>query len=211
MRPRQRGILIVFEGVDGTGKSTQLALLAQYLEEHGYPIITTREPTEGVHGQKIRQLYLNRDQCSREEELELFLADRRQHVQEVLTPALQQGKIILCDRYYLSTAAYQGANGFDPLDILEKNNFAPVPDIALLFKVPLATGLSRITDGRGEILNDFEQAEALTTVAHIFESLDLPYIHVIDATGSIEAVHEAVLDAVRPLLAHLAIETIPAQ
>lgn len=211
MRPQPRGILIVFEGVDGTGKSTQLALLARYLEEQGYPVITTREPTEGAYGQKIRQLYLNRDQCSREEELELFLADRRQHVQEVLAPALQQGKIILCDRYYLSTAAYQGANGFDPLDILEKNSFAPVPDIALLFQVPLATGLSRITEGRGEILNDFEKAETLTTVAHIFESLDLPYIHVIDAAGSIESVHEAVLEAVHPLLAHLAVETIPAQ
>lgn len=202
------GKLIVFEGVDGTGKSTQLELLASYLEEDGYPVVTTKEPTEGSYGQKIRQLYLNRKQCTRDEELELFLADRREHVRDVLTPALQQGKIILCDRYYLSTAAYQGANGFDPADILAKNSFAPVPDIALLFQAPLATGLARITEGRGEQLNDFEQADTLSVVAKIFDSLNLPYIYPIASVGSIETVHKAVVKAVLPLLVRPATATM---
>jgi dTMP kinase len=143
---------------------------------------------------------MDRNKYSREEELELFLADRRQHVHELLLPALRQGKVILCDRYFLSTAAYQGARGFDPEKILEMNRFAPDPDLALLFQVPLDTGLKRITFGRGEELNDFEQRESLDRVAAIFSSIKRPYIQPIDASGSIEEVHRMVLEYVGPIL-----------
>ena len=122
---QRKGLLIVFEGTDGTGKSTQVQLLSQYLQDQGYPVVVTREPTEGQYGRKIRSLYMHRNTCSREEELELFLADRREHVQQLLAPALTQGKIILCDRYFLSTAAYQGARGFDPENILRMNRVCP--------------------------------------------------------------------------------------
>ena len=133
-KPGRKGILIVFEGTDGTGKSTQLQLFSHYLQDKGYPVVTTREPTEGQYGKQIRELYVNRSKYSQDEELELFLADRREHVQDFLAPALAQGKVILCDRYFLSTAAYQGARGFDPEEILELNHFAPDPDLALLFQ-----------------------------------------------------------------------------
>mgnify|MGYP001823570064 CR=1 FL=1 len=196
----EKGLLIVFEGTDGTGKSTQLQLLGNYLLEKGYPVVATREPTDGRYGQQIRRLYTSRDTCSREEELELFLADRREHVTQIITPALNEGKIILCDRYFLSTAAYQGAIGFDPETILKRNNFAPDPDIALLFQASLSTGLARITTGRGETLNDFEQQENLQKVAAIFAAIDRPYIQTIDAEGSIEEVHHRVLTLVMPLL-----------
>lgn len=195
------GKLIVFEGIDGTGKSTQLALLAAYLHHSSYPVVVTKEPTEGGYGKQIRQLYTHRELYSRDEELALFVADRREHVQQVLLPALQQGKIILCDRYYLSTAAYQGAKGFDPLRILEQNRFAPEPDIALLFKAPLAVGLDRITAGRGDQLNDFERDETLARVAAIFDSLTLTYIHPIDANGTIASIQAEVRKAIMPLLA----------
>lgn len=201
------GLLIVFEGTDGTGKSTQLQLLNHYLESEGYPVIATREPTSGSYGKKIRELYTNRGGCSRQEELELFLADRREHVDQLITPALLAGKIVLCDRYFLSTAAYQGAIGFDPETILEQNNFAPLPDIALLFQVTLATGLSRITSGRGDSPNDFEQQENLQKVAAIFAAIDRPYIRRIDAEGSIEEVHLRVLQQVAPLLTGFPAET----
>jgi dTMP kinase len=200
INPVRQGILIVFEGTDGTGKSTQLQLLGCYLRDKGYPLLTTREPTDGPYGRKIRSLYMDRNKYSREEELELFLADRRQHVHELLLPALRQGKVILCDRYFLSTAAYQGARGFDPEKILEMNRFAPDPDLALLFQVPLDTGLKRITSGRGEELNDFEQRESLDRVAAIFSSIKRPYIQPIDASGSIEEVHRMVLEYVGPIL-----------
>ncbi|TKB28163.1 dTMP kinase [Desulfopila sp. IMCC35006] len=196
----RKGLLIVFEGTDGTGKSTQVHLLSHYLQDRGYPVIATREPTEGPYGKKIRSLYMHRNAYSREEELELFLADRREHVQQLLDPALAQGRIILCDRYFLSTAAYQGARGFDPEEILRRNRFAPDPDLALLFQAPLDTGLRRITSGRGEQLNDFEQKDSLNQVAAIFASIKRPYIQPIDASGSIEEVHEQVLNHVTPLL-----------
>lgn len=196
----RKGYLIVFEGTDGTGKSTQLELLGRYLQKKGHSVITTQEPTNGEYGQKIRTLYTNRERCSREEELNLFLADRREHVDKLLAPSLAEGKIILCDRYFLSTAAYQGAAGFDPEYILQKNDFAPVPDLALLFQAPAAIGTERIVKGRGEELNDFEQQETLEKVAAIFGSIKRPYIKTIDATGSIEEVHLQVLHYVTHLL-----------
>lgn len=198
-----KGLLIVFEGIDGTGKSTQMSLLASTLRMKGFSVIETREPTNGKFGQQIRALYTNRNRVSREQELELFLADRQEHVHNVLTPGLQQGKIILCDRYYLSTAAYQGAVGFSPAEIIEKNNFAPPPDLALLFYAPPKIGMGRITAGRGDTLNDFEQEASLQKVAAIFDSLRLPYIERIDASGSIESIQQTVLQAVTPLLRHM--------
>ncbi|MFH2123644.1 MAG: dTMP kinase [Pseudomonadota bacterium] len=198
-----KGLLIVFEGIDGTGKSTQMSLLASSLKEKGLAVIETREPTNGQFGQQIRALYARRKDISREKELQLFIADRQEHVHDLLIPALQGGKIILCDRYFLSTAAYQGAVGFSPADIIEKNSFAPPPDLALLFCAPPKIGIERITTGRGETLNDFEQETSLQKVAAIFDSLDLPYIQRIDASASIDDVHQAVLHAVTPLIRNM--------
>lgn len=196
----KQGRLIVFEGTDGTGKSTQLKLFASYLRKKGYPVITTREPTDGQYGQEIRLIYANRDKYSREEELNLFLADRKEHVEKLLLPALQGGKIVLCDRYFLSTAAYQGARGFDPEHILFLNRFAPDPDLALLFQAPVKTGLKRITSDRGDILNDFEQEESLKKVAAIFSTIKRSYIQPVDVSGSIMEVHHKVVEIVSPIL-----------
>jgi dTMP kinase len=200
MNVRPSGKLIVFEGIDGTGKTTQLALLAKVLSDRGLPVISTREPTDGKFGRKIRGLYSNRKSISREEELDLFLADRREHVQEVLVPALEQGKIILCDRYVLSTVAYQGAAGINPQEILVRNAFAPTPDLALLFQASPDVGIARITGKRGESPNDFERADVLARVAGIFSSLQQPYIHRIDASRGISAVHASVMTAVEHVL-----------
>lgn len=202
---KDMGLLIVFEGTDGTGKSTQLNLLATYLAKRGFDVVSTREPTEGPYGKEIRQLYLNREAYSPEDELKLFINDRKEHVENLLIPSLEAGKIVLCDRYFLSTVAYQGAIGFDVEELLELNLFAPVPDLALLFRAPLATGRERITSGRGDILNDFEKQENLAKVAEIFDSIDRPYIHRIDAAGTIEEVQQQVLDKVLSLQ-HIAFE-----
>lgn len=200
----KKGLLIVFEGIDGTGKSTQMSLLASSLKKKGLACVETREPTMGQYGRQIRALFSARHHLTPEQELELFLADRREHVQAQLMPALREGKIVLCDRYFLSTAAYQGTvdggDGFSPEEIIEKNSFAPNPDLALLFFLPPHVGIERITKGRGERLNDFEHEAVLQKVAAIFAGLQLPYIHRIDASGSIESVHQLVLQAVSPLL-----------
>jgi len=196
----KKGVLIVFEGTDGTGKSTQLSLLEKYLQNNHYPVVTTREPTAGKYGQQIRQLYMQRDSRTPREELELFLADRKEHVDNLINPSLSRGKIVLCDRYFLSTVAYQGAIGFDVNELISLNSFAPRPDIALLFHAPLATGRKRITEGRGDSLNDFEQIENLQKVATIFDSLSLSYIQRINAQGSIEDIHTKVLSYVLPII-----------
>jgi dTMP kinase len=197
---KQQGRLIVFEGTDGTGKTTQRDLLGQYLQNEGYPVIITKEPTNGPFGMQIRDLYKHRAKYSREEELELFLADRRQHVADLLLPSLRAGKIILCDRYYFSTAAYQGALGFDPEAIIALNGFAPQPDLVLLLKADLDTGLERITVGRGDVLNNFEQKQFLEKVAAIFSAIKRPYIIEIDASGTVEQVHQSVIGQVTKLL-----------
>ena len=203
MAQERKGLLIVFEGTDGTGKSTQLQLLATVLQDKGVAVVTTREPTEGQYGQKIRELYSHRSTVSLEEELDLFLADRKEHVDTLLTHALAEGKVILCDRYYLSTVAYQGAAGLDPADILTRNDFAPTPDLALLFYAPIQTGVQRITEGRGETLNDFEKEDYLQKVAAQFEQMNLPYIRRVDASGTRETIHRHVLELIQPLLKNL--------
>jgi len=196
----KKGVFIVFEGTDGTGKSTQLSLLEKYLQDKDYPVISTREPTEGKHGQQIRKLYMQRDSRTPREELELFLADRKEHVDNLINPSLANGKIVLCDRYFLSTVAYQGAIGFDVNELISLNSFAPTPNIALLFHAPLDTGKKRITEDRGDSLNDFEQIENLQKVATIFNSLSFAYIQRINAQGTIEDIHAKVVSHVLPII-----------
>lgn len=195
----QKGLLIVFEGIDGTGKSTQIDLLAQHLRNRNYPIVTTREPTNGQYGKRIRELYSNRKDFTKEDELDLFLNDRKEHVENLIQPALSEKKIILCDRYFLSTAAYQGVVGFNPNEILERNSFAPDPDIALLFVIPPVLSAQRIAS-RGDTLNDFERLEELRKVSELFLSLQMPYIVNIDASETIAKIHEKVVDIVTDLL-----------
>lgn len=191
-----RGMLIVFEGIDGTGKSTQLELLERFLTDQGHEVVRTKEPTEGKYGRKIRNLYVDREQVSRQEELELFILDRKEHVESLLQPNLAAGRIVLSDRYYLSTIAYQGAAGLDPLVIEQKNSFAPRPDIAFLLQLPPEVSVKRIVHGRGESLNDFEQEEYLNKVQRIFDTMDYPFIHRIDSNRSIDLVHHDVLSIV---------------
>jgi len=194
-------VLVAFEGIDGTGKSTQIRLLAELLRDMGHTVQLTREPTDGPVGQRIRELYASRAQVSKDEELELFIDDRRQHVAEIIQPALAAGQIVLTDRYYLSTAAYQGAAGLDPAEIIRRNElFAPVPDLVILLVVPPALGIKRIRTLRGEALNAFEQEAELKRVAAIFDLLDQHYIKRIDATQSVAAVKQAVFAEVRQFL-----------
>ena len=200
MSENKKGLLIVFEGTDGTGKSTQLQLLASALQDKGFSVVSTREPTEGKYGREIRELYSNRNKVSLEEELDLFIADRKEHIDTLLAPALASGKIILCDRYYLSTIAYQGAAGLDPAQILARNAFAPTPDLGLLFYAPVQTGVKRITENRGETLNDFEKEDYLQKVAAQFEKMTFPWIKRVDAARSIDIIHQDVLHLVEPLL-----------
>lgn len=192
MKSEDLGALIVFEGIDGTGKSTQVALLAEALKSRGREVITSREPTNGPYGKKLRAS-MAEGRLSPEEELALFHDDRRDHVEHLILPALEAGKVVILDRYYFSTMAYQGARGFDPLQLRQQNEeFAPVPHQVIILELPVATALQRIgvRDGSG---NAFEQEENLKACAAIFATLHDPYISRINADQEPAAVHDEVL------------------
>jgi len=198
----KRGLLIAFEGIDGTGKSTQISLLAEYLSSHGLEVVTTREPTDGPFGRKIRSLFNSRHNLTPEEELGLFMDDRLEHVQELILPSLNEGKIVLTDRYYLSTAAYQGAIDHDPAAILSDNEkFAPIPDLVLLLNLTPAESVHRIRTLRGESLNDFEREDVLAKVAAVFAGFKMSYVKRIDASNSPDEVHEEIVVQVKEMFA----------
>lgn len=197
----KRGYLIVAEGIDGAGKSTHCRLLGESLERKGYPVVSLREPTDGVWGRKIRKLLTaGRGGVSPDEELQYFLNDRKEDVEKNIQPALQDHKVVVLDRYFYSTAAYQGALGLDPETILRENEtFAPRPDLVLLFCLAPAKGLQRIQHSRGAF-SSFEKEAYLERVRAIFESFTGPHIRRIDADRDRDRVHAEVAAAVLSVL-----------
>jgi len=193
-----RGRLVVFEGVDGSGKSTQLGLLADALRAEGVALLVTKEPTDGPWGQRIRTMARSGERVAREEELRWFIEDRREHVATELRPALDAGQLVLCDRYYLSTVAYQGARGFDPERLLaDAEAEFPLPDLALLFEVDPAAGLARVTARGGVAEPAFEEVEYLARVAAVFHGIDRPYVLRLDASGDPASIAVTVRAALR--------------
>jgi dTMP kinase len=194
--PMPKGIFIVLEGIDGTGKSTQVRRLGEWFTEQGREVVLSREPTDGPWGTKARQSAHAR--LSPADELQYFLNDRRQHVEELIAPSLAAGKVVILDRYYFSTMAYQGAIGFDPQEIRAKNEeFAPVPDLLLILDLEVDAALERI-GARGDIANEFEKRENLERCREIFLSLrDEKFVRVIDSSGSLDDVARRVREAVQ--------------
>jgi len=190
-----QGKLIVIEGIDGTGKSTQASLLAEYLRKCGHDdVVQSFEPTNGPWGSKLRASATT-GRLDIEEELELFLKDRKQHVEELINPTLQRGGIVILDRYYFSTMAYQGARGMNPEEIRTSNEvFAPQPDALLILDLPVDTALMRVGVRDGEA-NEFEKRESLEFCRNLFLSLkDEPFAHLIDASHDIATLHQAIVE-----------------
>lgn len=198
----RKGLLIVFEGIDGVGKTTQINLLGKHLRTQGYKVLLTREPTEGPYGQKIRDLFVSRQKITPQEELDLFVHDRRQHVKEVIEPALNAGWIVCSDRYYFSTMAYQGAVGLSVPDIRRINEeFAPVPDLVILLVAGPEETVQRIKNNRRERPNTFEKEDYLRRVQDIFLSLEDRFIVRVDGHGAIDAVQTQIRGVVNQVLA----------
>lgn len=190
------GLLIAIEGIDGTGKSTQAKFLGDWIATaQGREVVLSREPTNGPWGRKIRETFVS-GRLSPEEELACFLNDRRQHVEEVIVPALAAGKVVILDRYYFSTMAYQGARGFDPSAIRRQNEeFAPVPDVLIILDIDVETALTRISV-RGDVANEFEKRENLERCREIFESLrGEPFVRWIECQGTTNEVANQVRQA----------------
>ena len=190
IRPNAPGWLIVLEGIDGAGKSTVVRRIVEYCTQRGLESVTSYEPTRGTWGQKLRQSMVE-GRLSLEEELGLFLKDRAEHVENLIKPSLAHGKVVILDRYYISTAAYQGARGVYPEWVLTENErFAPKPDLVLLLDFDPAAGLDRIR-ARGDSPNTFEQLDQLREVRRIFLSLKRPFISLVDASAGPDAVWDS--------------------
>jgi dTMP kinase len=182
------GVLVAFEGIDGSGKTTQTQKLAALGQLFDLEVVRTKEPTNGRWGSIIRNSKFSQ-RLSPDEELECFLKDRREHVDTLIIPALSRGALVIVDRYYYSTVAYQGARGIDRGELLARNRaFAPVPQRVFLLDIEAREGLGRVqTRGEGQDL--FESVEQLTQARSIFLSLSEPHIVRFDARKSPEVLH----------------------
>lgn len=184
-------LFLVFEGIDGSGKTTQAKMLTRRLTDLGIPFVLTSEPSDGPTGLMIRSLSFR---PSPDEEERLFTEDRRDHVNRVILPALAEKKIVICDRYVHSSAAYQGARGLDPSAIIRRNmRFAPLPDVVFFLEVPVSLALERIASARGEGFSLFEAEENLRSVDAIYRSLSDPRILRIDGTLPPDQTHTAIV------------------
>lgn len=193
----------MLEGIDGAGKSTQLARLAERIAASGRRVVRLVEPTDGPRGRQIRERARHGPPLAPREELELFLADRRENVRDNVLPALERGEVVVQDRYYLSTAAYQAARpelGLTPEDVLRLHEWAPVPDLVLLLDLPVDEGLGRV--GRRGAEDAFEDAALLARVRTHFLALAAhdPTIQRVDASAAPDAVAAAIWERVAPLL-----------
>lgn len=198
----RKGILLAFEGIDGSGKSTQIRMLKDYLERLNLTVACSAEPTSKPYGRKIRDALSSGKRLSPEDELMFFKLDRSQHVDELIKPRLQRGDIILIDRYYYSSMAYQGSLGIWSPEEIHKMmiEFAPVPDITFMFELSLDTAIERITVTRGSILDPLEKRENLARVKAVFDSLALPEIYKINAEQPSETVFTVIKSAVNKIL-----------
>jgi len=168
MRPK-RGVLIVLEGIDGAGKSTQARLLLKTMHSLGFAAVYFREPTRGKWGREIKRLAKRPGSLTAEEELDLFIRDRKENVRINLRPALRQRKAVVLDRYYFSTIAYQGAKGISPALIKRENEkFAVRPDLVFILDIGAGEGLGRIHHRKSKDLL-FERERYLARVRRIFQ------------------------------------------
>lgn len=197
--PISGGLLVAIEGIDGAGKTTLAHTLRDTLAPAGTPVALSKEPTTGQWGMQMRAS-ASTGRLTPDEELHLLILDRKEHVAELIGPALARGEIVILDRYFPSNVAYQGAAGLDTGALLEANAFAPRPDLLLLLDLEPQVGLERIRK-RGDKPNHFETSDNLDRCRAIFRDLSLPHTVVIDATQSAEAVAAQALAHVRDAIA----------
>jgi len=189
-----QGIFIVIDGIDGAGKTTQVQLLGDAFEAAGESVVRSKEPTGGAWGRKLRESATN-GRMPLDQELRAFVEDRKEHVANVIQPAINAGSIVIVDRYFYSTIAYQGSRGADAKSIAgDMRALFPSPDVAFLLDADPVITLHRIENGRGDSPNHFERLDQLAVVRKVF--LDIaqndPVMRIIDGSQSINAVFEAI-------------------
>ncbi len=195
-KTERRGSFISFEGIEGAGKGTQVRLAKEFLESEGHDVLVTREPGGTRLGEHLRDTLLEHDQSSVDARAEalLFAASRAQHVSHVIRPALEEGKVVLCDRYLDSSLAYQGTGrGLGEQDVLSLNVWATqglFPDLVILLHLEPGRGLSRIEGDQDRIESEDEAFHAKVADAFLRIAEDHPErFRVIDAAGPPDQVH----------------------
>lgn len=187
----KKGVLIVLDGIDGTGKTTQAKRLLASLQKKGWAAVYFREPSDSQWGLAVKRKASIADSLSPEEELDLFQRDRRENVTKNIEPALREKKVIVLDRYYFSTIAYQGARGIDPEMIRRRNeSFAAKPDLVFILDIAPQGGLERIVKSRKKMDIHFERQDYLAEVRKIFRRFEGENIHHIDASRSEDVIYK---------------------
>ena len=211
-----RGLFITLEGIDGCGKSTQSEMLARALKERGLDVVLTRQPGGTLIGEGVREILLANASTglSSLAELLLYAADRAQHIAELIRPALEAGRIVICDRYTDSTVAFQGyGRGLDLNIVNELNRLATgglAPDLTVLLDLAPEVARARLDARRNEIPSEqgmtrFED-EAAEFHARVREgylkllAAQASRIRRIDASGTAAETHEEVLSIILPLV-----------
>ena len=202
----KNGAFVTFEGIDGCGKSTQLQRAADWLESQGLPVLRTREPGGTPIGRKIREVLLDpqNEKLCPDSELLLYLADRIQHLQEVILPAKASGTLVLCARFHDSAVAYQGhGRGLDltATDSIVQRHIAPnLPDLTLWLDLPPEMALDRLKQSRGadaldrldsETLGFFQRARE--GFAELAQASPERFVR-LDGSSNLETLHQQVAD-----------------
>lgn len=204
-----KGIFITFEGIDGCGKSTQLAMTKEWLINAGYDVLQIREPGGTVVGEKIRGILLDKknDSMVSLAELLLYEAARAQITEEIIKPALEEGKVVISDRFFDSTYAYQGHarelgdDLVNSLNLIATNNLEP--DVTLLLDITPEEALKR-RQGRGEAEDRLEalgtsfQAKVREGYLQLASSVDR--VKVVDASCSIEEIQSQIRNYIQDLI-----------
>lgn len=206
-----KGMFITLEGVEGTGKSTQLAFIIDYLQALGKQVVATREPGGTSIGERIRNLLLDTEVEAMHAETELLLmyAARMEHIKKVIEPALHKGNWVVSDRYYDATYAYQGYGrglGLDRIDMLNEFTVADMqPDLTLLLDVSLSVSEQRVNNRGQRDRFEEEKRNFFTKVREGYLKLalqDEKRIRVIDANQSIDKVQDDIRFQIDRLIEH---------
>jgi len=201
-----KGLFIVFEGGDGSGKSTQMALIADFLAARGFDIVRTREPGGTEIGEKIRKILLDPANGEMQDvaEMLLYAAARAQLTRELVLPALEAGKVVLCDRWVLSSLVYQGEVRGLGGAVAEVNEFATgglEPDLLILLDIDPEVGLARAgRDGVDRLEGEGVAWHRRVREAYLEHAKNMKNAVVVDASGRAEQIHAVIIAEVEKVL-----------
>lgn len=202
----KKGLFITLEGADGCGKTTQLNLLKEYLTSRGYEIVVTREPGGKGLGEKLREILLNYDgEVSDRCEAFLYLADRAQNVDTIIKPAINSGKIVLCDRHTDSSVAYQGYGREQNIDNINMLNELAVngvhPDLTIVFDIDTETSMARVGAEKDRLESAGIEFHKRVRNGYLEIAKKNPQrIKVVDASQTIEDVQRDVIKIIEGVL-----------